>query len=160
MSNGIGLEDLQQGTKWWGGKGYGIGDKISGVVVSAERAQQRDFDTGTPMEWDNGDPRMETVIIVGDTGLVDPEMDNDTGERALHLRGGNFKVAEGTGLAGEVALREAMKKAGIRCEPGCKIQAVITGLAEPTGRGKNPAKLFTIKLEAPAKGISEADLFE
>lgn len=160
MSSGIGLEDLQQGTRWWGGKGYGIGDKISGVVVSAERAQQRDFDTGTPMEWDNGDPRMETVIIVGDTGLVDPEMDNDTGERALHLRGGNFKVAEGTGLAGEVALREAMKKAGIRCEPGCKIQAVITGLGEATGRGKNPPKLYTIKLDPPSQGISESDLFD
>ena len=50
MSNGIGLEDLSQGTRWWGGKGYGIGDKISGVVISAERAQQRDFDTGTPMK--------------------------------------------------------------------------------------------------------------
>ena len=113
MSNGIGLEDLSQGTKWWGGKECGVGDKISGIVVSAERAQQRDFDTGAAMEWDNGDPRMETVIIVGDTGLVDPEMHNDTGERALHLRGGNYKIAEGSGQAGEVALREAMKKAGI-----------------------------------------------
>jgi len=159
MSNGIGLEDLSQGTKWWGGRECGVGDKISGVVISAERAQQRDFDTGSPMEWDNGDPRMETVIIVGDTGLVDPEMDNDTGERALHLRGGNYKVAEGTGLAGEAALREGMKKAGIRCEPGAKITAVISGLAEVTGRGKNPAKLWQIRLEAPAKGISEEDLF-
>ena len=160
MGNGIGLEDLQQGCKWWGGKDCGVGDKISGIVISAERAQQRDFDTGAAMEWDNGDPRMETVIIVGETGLVDPEMDNDSGERALHLRGGNYKTAEGSGLAGEAALREAMKKAGIRCEPGVKIQAAITGLAEATGRGKNPAKLWTIKLEAPAKGISEADLFE
>lgn len=160
MSNGIGLEDLSQGTKWWGGKDCTVGDKISGVVISAERTQQRDFDTGALMEWDNGDPRMETVVIVGDTGLVDPEIDNDTGERALHLRGGNYKAKEGTGLSGEAALREAMKKAGIRCEPGVKIQAAITGLAEPTGRGKNPAKLWTMKLEPAEKGISADDLFD
>jgi hypothetical protein len=40
------------------------------------------------------------------------------------------------------------------------IQAVITGLGEATGRGKNPPKLWTIKLEAPAKGISEEELFD
>lgn len=160
MSNGIGLEDLSSGTKWWGGEGYGIGDKISGIVISAERAQQRDFDTGAPMEWENGDPRMESVIIVGETGLNDPDVENDTGERALHLRGGNYKVAEGTGVAGEVALKEAMKKAGIRVEPGVKIQAVITGMAEPTGRGRKAAKLWTIKLEPAVKGISEDELFD
>ena len=88
---GIGTEDLQSGVKWWGGKGIGVGDSISGIVVSAAKEQQRDFDSGDLLEWDNGDPRMESVIVVSDTGEVDPEADNDDGTRALHLRGGNYQ---------------------------------------------------------------------
>ena len=160
MSNGIGAEDLQSGVKWWGGKGCGIGDKISGIVVSAGKEQQRDFDTGSLLEWDNGDPRMESVVIVSDTGLKDPELENDDGTRALHLRGGNYDAAEGAGVSGEKALLEAIQKSGIRCEPGVKIQAAITGMAKPTGRGRNPAKLWTIKLEKAEPGIDADDLFD
>ena len=155
---GIGAADLQCGVKWWGGKGIGVGDKISGLVVSASKEQQRDFDSGALLEWDNGDPRMESVAIV-ETDLRDPELENDDGKRALHLRGGNYEIAEGSGLAGQKALLEAISKAGVRCEPGVKIHAAITGIAKPTGRGRNPAKLWTIKLEKAAPGIDADDLF-
>jgi hypothetical protein len=155
--SGIGAEDLRSGTKWWGGKGCEVGDKITGIVVSASREQQTDFDSGDPLHWDNGDPRMESVVIV-ETDLRDPEIENDDGTRALHLRGGNYKVAEGQGVAGEKALLEAINKYGIRCEPGVKITAAITGMAEPTGRGRNPAKLWTIKLEKAESGLGEDEL--
>ena len=157
---GIGQEDLQSGVKWWGGKGIGVGDQISGIVVSANKEQQRDFDSGDLLEWDNGDPRMESVIILSDTGEVDPEADNDDGTRALHLRGGNYEVDEGSGVAGEKALLEAINKSGIRCDEGVKLTAKITGMAKVTGRGRNAAKLWTIKMEKPAAGIGEADLFD
>ena len=155
---GIGAEDLQSGVKWWGGKGCEVGDKISGLVVSASKEQQRDFDTGALLEWDNGDPRMESVVIV-ETDLRDPELENDDGTRALHLRGGNYEVAEGSGVSGEKALLEAINKAGVRCEAGVKITAAISGMAKPTGRGRNPAKLWTIKLEKAAPGIDADDIF-
>lgn len=157
---GIGAEDLQSGIKWWGGKGIGVGDKITGIVVSASKEQQRDFDSGALLEWDNGDPRMEAVVVVSDTGLKDPELDNDDGTRALHLRGGNYEVAEGYGTSGEKALLEAINKSGVRCDAGVKITAEITGMAKPTGRGRNPAKLWTITLEEAPKGIGEEDLFD
>ena len=160
MSTGIGAEDLQSGVKWWGGKGIGVGDKISGIVVSAGKEQQRDFDSGALLEWDNGDPRMEAVVIISDTGLKDPEVDNDDGTRALHLRGGNYEVAEGEGTSGEKALLEAIQKSGVRCEAGVKIQAAITGMAKPTGRGRNPAKLWTMKLEKAEAGIGADELFD
>jgi hypothetical protein len=156
---GIGIEDLQGGTKWWGGKGCGVGAKISGIVVTAEQSQQQDFDTGVPMEWENGDARMESVIVLSDTGEVDPETDNDDGTRALHLRGGNYEVVEGSGTAGEAALKEAINKSGIRCDTGVKVTAVISGMGKATGRGKNPPKLWTIKLEKTQAGIGEEDLF-
>ena len=157
---GIGQEDLQSGVKWWGGRGIGVGDQISGIVVSANKEQQRDFDSGDLLEWDNGDPRMESVIVLSDTGEVDPEADNDDGTRALHLRGGNYEVDEGSGVAGEKALLEAINKSGIRCDEGVKLTAKITGMAKVTGRGRNAAKLWTIKMEKPAAGIGEADLFD
>ena len=156
---GIGAEDLSGGVKWWGGTGCGVGDVLKGIIVSASREQQTDFDTGAPLEWENGDPRMESVVIV-QTDLRDPEMDNDDGTRALHLRGGNYKAAEGEGQAGEKALKEAISKAGVRADAGVKIQAAITGLAEPTGRGRKPAKLWTIKLEPAEAGIDADDLFD
>jgi hypothetical protein len=157
---GIGSEDLQSGTKWWGGKGIGIGDSISGIVVSAGKEQQRDFDSGDLMEWDNGDPRMESVIVLSDTGEHDPELDNDDGTRSLHLRGGNYEVDEGSGVAGEKALLEAINKSGIRCDTGVKLTAKITGMAKITKRGANAAKLWTIKLEKAPAGIGEEDLFD
>ena len=157
---GIGAEDLQSGVKWWGGKGIGVGDSVSGIVVSASKEQQRDFDSGELMTWDNGDPRMEAVVIVSDTGLRDPELDNDDGTRALHLRGGNYETAEGSGTSGEKALLEAINKSGVRCDTGAKITATISGMAKPTGRGRNPAKLWTIKLEEAPAGIGEEDLYD
>ena len=157
--SGIGAEDLRKGTKWWGGEGVGVGDQLVGTVISAGIEQQRDFDSNAPLEWDNGDPRMESVVVV-QTDLRDPDSDDDNGERALHLRGGNYEAAEGTGLAGEKALLEAIKKSGLRCEKGVKITARITGMAKPTGRGRNPAKLWTIKLEEGAPGIEADDLFD
>ena len=157
--SGIGAEDLRSGTRWWGGKGVGVGDQISGLVISAGKEQQRDFDSGAAMEWDDGSPRLESVVVM-ETDLRDPESEDDDGKRALHLRGGNYEIAEGSGTAGEKALLEAIQKAGIRCEAGVKLTAKITGMAKPTGRGRNPAKLWTIKLEAAAPGIDAGDLFD
>jgi hypothetical protein len=156
---GIGAEDLQSGIRWWGGKGCGVGDSVTGIVVSAAKEQQRDFDTSALLEWDNGEPRMESVVVL-ETDLRDPEMEHDDGKRALHLRGGNYEVAEGTGVSGEKALLEAIQRSGMRCEAGVKITAKITGMAKVTGRGRNPAKLWTIEMERPASAIDEDDLYD
>ncbi len=156
---GIGAEDLRSGVKWWGGQGCDVGDSITGIVVSASKEQQRDFDSGALMEWDNGDPRMESVVIL-DTDLRDPEVENDDGKRALHLRGGNYEVAKGHGVSGEKALLEAINKSGIRCDTGVRLTAQITGLAKITKRGANAAKLWTITMEPPQQGIGEDDLFD
>jgi len=156
--SGIGAEDLQTGIKWWGGKGCGVGDSVTGIVVSAGKEQQRDFDTSALLEWDNGEPRMESVVVL-ETDLRDSEMDHDDGKRALHLRGGNYEVAEGAGVSGEKALLEAIQRSGLRCEAGVKLTAKITGMAKVTGRGRNPAKLWTIEMEKAASAIGEEDLF-
>jgi hypothetical protein len=157
--SGIGAEDLRSGTKWWGTTKEQMGAEVTGLIVSAEKAQQTDFDTGQGLEWENGDPRMESVIIM-ETDIRDPEVEDDGGTRALHLRGGNYEIDEGTGISGEKALLEAMQKSGLRCEAGVVIKAKITGMAKATGRGKKPAKLWTIRLEKAESSIDEGDLFD
>lgn len=157
--SGIGMEDLQSGTPWWGGEGCGIGDSIEGLIVRAGREQMRDFDTGALMEWDNGEPRLESVVVIA-SDLRRDDIVDDTGERALHLRGGKPEIAKGSGSIGETALKNAMRESGLRVEPGMYCKAEITGMAKPTGRGRNPSKLWTITLSKPEPGIDESELFD
>jgi len=157
--SGIDIGDLRTGVRWWGTSSEQLGAEVTGLIVSAEKAQQTDFDTGQGLQWDNGDDRMESVIVM-ETDIRDPEMDDDDGARSLHLRGGNYEVAEGSGTSGEKALLEAMQKSGLRCEAGVTIKAKISGMAKPTGRGKKPAKLWTIRLEKTESAIDEVDLFD
>ncbi len=165
MSDGIGMEDLQQGTPWWGGKGCEMGDKIAGLITYAGKEQQRDFDSGELMTWDNGDPRMELVVHLQTDVSKYPtaqrdDIEDDDGVRALHLRGGRYEVAKGTGKAGADALKDAIRSSGLRAKPDIWIEAEITGMAKATGRGKNPAKLWTITLSEPEPGIDAEDLFD
>ena len=65
-----------------------------------------------------------------------------------------------TALARCISVAATINKSGIRCDTGVKITAKITGMAKVTGRGRNAAKLWTIKLEKAPAGIGEADLFD
>jgi len=142
-----------------GGKAFpfeSIGDTVKGQISLIERRQQRSFDGGTPLTWDDGSPKMLTYVEI-ETDLN--EGDDDDGVRALYLKGGkNFEVAEGKGHSGEVALVEAAKKANIKSiEVGSTLTVQHSGLAKPTTRGYQPAKLYTMKLEAPKSSVSVDD---
>jgi hypothetical protein len=135
-----------------------VGDKVSGTIKLIERRQQTSFENSTPLTWDDGSPRMLTYIEL-DTDLRDD--DDDDGVRALYCKGGNFEAAEGSGASAERALVEAAKKAGMKnIDEGAKLQVVFTGRAKPTTRGYQPAKLFTMKLEAPKASVAVDDLFD
>jgi hypothetical protein len=53
------LNDLAGGSKSWTPE---VGDKISGTIVNVKRVQQTDFTDGTPLTWNDGSPRMQTVV--------------------------------------------------------------------------------------------------
>lgn len=157
MSEAFAVSDIAGGGKAWSPET--VGDRIEGEITLIERRQQRSFDGGTPLTWDDGSPRMLTYIEL-ETSLR--ESDDDDGVRALYLKGGkNFEPAEGKGHSGEVALVEAAKKAGMSTiEVGTKLTAVHSGVAKPTTRGYQGAKLYQMKLEAPkqAVGLDDFDL--
>lgn len=135
-----------------------IGDTCQGEITLIERRQQRGFDGGAPLVWDDGSPRMLTYVEV-QTDLHDDG--DDDGVRALYLKGGkNFEPAEGSGSSGEIALAEAAKAAGIgSIEEGSQIAVQFSGRAKATTRGYQPAKLFTAQLKAPVHAVAADDLF-
>lgn len=155
MSEGLAVGDIEAGGNAWSAKN--IGDRITGEIKLIERRQQRGFGEGAGLlTWDDGSPRMLTYIEI-ETDLR--ESDDDDGVRALYLKGGkNFEPAEGKGLSGELALVEAAKKAKMSTiEVGSVLTVVHTGVAKPTTRGYQGAKLYQMKLEAPKQSVSVDD---
>lgn len=144
-----------------GGKAFQfdeIGDKCVGEIKLIERRQQRSFDGGAPLTWDDGSPRLLTYIEIQTDLQEDGE---DDGVRALYCKGGaNFEAAEGKGTSAEVALVNAMKDAGTKTmDEGGTLAMVFTGRAKPTTRGYQPAKLFQAQYKPPTHSVAADDLF-
>lgn len=144
-----------------GGKSFQfdeIGDKCSGKITLIERRQQRAFDSGEPLTWDDGTPRMLTYIEVQTSERVD---EDDDGVRALYCKGGNYEIAEGQGLSAEQALVQAAKDAKVKTlDEGGDLDMVFSGRAKATVRGYQPAKLYVARYKAPTSSVDMGDLFE
>ena len=149
------LNDLDGGSKSWKPE---MGDKISGKIVSVKRVNQTDFTTGEPLTWSDGSPRLQTVVEV----QTDEANGDDDGVRTVWMKGGkSYEAAQGEGTSGEVALAEAAKDAGATSiDEGAKLTVVCSGIAKPTTRGYQPAKLYRMKYEAPVQSVATADLFD
>src|SRR5690349_10440372 len=63
-----------------------VGTRVGGrVVKDAQEIQQRDFDSGELLFWDDGKPRMQLVVTVA-TDEADPADPDDDGERAIYVK--------------------------------------------------------------------------
>ena len=156
--SGLDLNEIGSGSKAWSTDT--MGDAVKGRIRLAERRQQRGFDGGAPLTWDDGSPRMLTYIEL-ETDLRDPDSDDDDGVRALYAKGGNFEVAEGKGTSMERAIVDAVKKAGASSiDVGAILTVGYTGVAKRTNRAYQPAKLYTAKYEPPTKSVDIGDLFD
>jgi hypothetical protein len=154
MSFDIG--DLDGGSTSW--KPENIGDKISGTIISIKRVQQTDFTSGEPLEWNDGSPRMQTVVDLQTSETVNGD---DDGIRSLWLKGGkNYEAAEGKGRSGEVALAEAAKAANVTTiDEHATLEAIMSGRSKPTTRGYQPAKLYEMRYTPPVASVSADDLW-
>lgn len=149
------LNDLEGGSKSWSPE---VGDKIKGRIVGAKRVQQTSFTDNTPLTWADGSPRMQTVI---ELQTDERDSDDDDGIRSVWLKGGkNFEPQTGGGSSGEVALAEAVKAAGCNSvDEGADLAIECSGLAKPTTRGYQSAKLYRMQYKAPTQSIPTDDLF-
>ena len=122
-----------------------IGTTVKGTVIAAEVKQQTDMDTGQPLTWDNGDPRMQLIVTL-QTDERDPDLNDDDGTRRLFAKGNML-----------TAIKAAVKKANARLEPGGTLVVKYSGDGEQKKRGFNPPKLYEAAYKAGAPQQADVD---
>jgi len=117
-----------------------IGDAVVGFITrQPDVQQQRDFNTGQPKFWSDGNPMMQLRVVLM-TEQRDPEDPEDSGERAVYIRGNMQK-----------AVAQAVRQAGAKgLEAGGKLLIKYSGDGEATQRGFNPPKLYQARYRPPA----------
>lgn len=120
-----------------------FGTVIGGVITSDPRMQQqRDYTSGEPVVYQDGNPAMQMVITV-QTDLRDPAIDGDDGQRAFYVKGQMRQ-----------AIGEALRKANAR-KPERGGRLLVKYIEDkPTtlknGKPGNPQKIYAAKYEPPA----------
>jgi hypothetical protein len=136
----ISANDLLMGGGIASAKFPTIGTKVTGRIIrEPEARQQTDIQTGDPLTFANGDPRMQIVVQLA-TDERDASIDDDSGERALYIKGNMLN-----------AVREAVRKAGAKgLEVGGTLTVVYSGDGEAKTRGFNAPKLYTATYTPPS----------
>jgi hypothetical protein len=139
MSNGNDLLMGSGGHPW--AKWNQVGDAVEGECVAAPtQRQSRDFDTGDPAVWPNGDPKLELLVLL-QTEELDNDIAGDDGVRAVVLPVGTQRFR---------AVQRAVREAGARgIEPGGFLSVKYTGDQPHERRGFNPVKQFAATYKAP-----------
>ncbi|WP_432001197.1 hypothetical protein [Streptomyces sioyaensis] len=109
------------------------------IVDLPPLVQKRDFDTGDPLFWPDGRPKMLMQVNI-QTDQRDPSDPEDEGVRALYLE---FRKA--------AAVRDAVRASGAkRLEIGGTLSLTYTGDDHAAKRGKgNPPKNYSATYAAP-----------
>lgn len=122
-----------------------IGTTWKGEVLAKETQQQRDFTTGEPKFYDDGNPMLQVVITL-QTDQRDG--DDDDGQRKLYVRGQML-----------AAIKKAVLDAGAKTvEIGGTLAVQYTGDGEPPKRGMNPPKQYTAAYKPPVAAVAPGDL--
>ena len=113
-----------------------IGTLHVGTITHLEARQQRDFDKGEPLHWDDGSPRMELVITI----------DNGGEDGRLFIKGSMLG-----------ALRDEVRRQGLKKpEVGGKIAVKYSHDGENKNPKLSPPKMYVVAYEPPATVAVEA----
>lgn len=133
-----------------------VGDTVAGRIVSMEKRQQTDMQTGKPAVWDDGNPKMMLMVTL-QTELH--ESDEDDGMRSVYLRGGNHIAVQGKGTSSQVAVKDAVRRSGAeRIETGGTLTMQFSGIGKQANKGFNPPKLYVASYKAPSYAVEIDDL--
>lgn len=115
-----------------------VGETVGGPITTiGEARQQTDFNTGMPLTWDDGSPRMQLPVTV-QTTLRDASDPNDDGKRTFYVKGEMKK-----------AIGNALRAANAKMAVGGVLTISFIG-EEPT-KGF-PKKLYSATYVPPAPG--------
>jgi len=113
-----------------------IGTTHLGTITHLEARQQRDFDKGEPLTWDDGSPRMELVITI----------DNAGESMRLFVKGAMLS-----------ALRDEVRRAGQKKpEVGGKLAVKYSHDGESKNPKLNPPKMYQVAYEPPTAAAVES----
>lgn len=122
-----------------------VGTVRKGTVVNMETAQQTDYDTGAPLVWEDGKPKLQVIVTLA-TDERDPDIPGDDGERRLFIKGGMLS-----------AFRAALRAVGAKgLNPGDLIAVQYTGDGTPSRRGLNPPKQYACQVKPGAGPLAAA----
>lgn len=134
-----------------------MGDTVTGRIVEMKKQQQTDLDSGEPLFWKNGDPKMMLRITLATN---DQDSEDDEGLRSVYLRGGNPTAVKGKGTSSLVAVKDAVKKSG--SESGIEVGGTLTlqysGEGEKTNRAFNAPKLYVASYKPPSYAVDIDEL--
>jgi hypothetical protein len=113
---------------------------IGGEIVEEPRMQQqRDYESGEPLAYPDGNPMMQMVVIV----QAQSAAGDDDGRRAFYIKG-QLKQAVG----------EALRKAGVKVPQAGGVLQVKYVRDEPTtlrnGKRGNDKKIYAARYTPPA----------
>jgi hypothetical protein len=132
-----------------------VGFTVAGTITGFEMRQQTDYDTGEPLTWKDGKPRMQLLVHLqceptGETweGLANTrvEIEDDDGARTAYVKG-NLQKAFG----------RAIKEAKARLEIGAYVE-ITRGKDGPKPDPKKQAPhTFTVKYTPAAQNPKAVD---
>lgn len=123
-----------------------IGDSWTGTVVDFQKVQQTDYDTGVPVTWDDGTPKMMLHVDI-QTEHRDPEIVGDDGIRRLYVRGNML-----------TKFKSALRAAKTRMDRGIEVTVTFSANGEPPKKGMNPPKLYDVQFRPGPTGVDIDDL--
>jgi len=127
-----------------------VGAAVTGVICEPPTVQQqRDFTTGEPKAWDDGNPMLQLVVTL-QTDEFDAKIEDDDGRRRVYLKN-NMKRS----------VADAVRKSkGKELEVGARLTITYLGDGEATKRGMNPPKLYAADYEPKANVFLAEDRSE
>ncbi len=120
-----------------------VGDSFTGVITELETAQVRNYETGDPEFWEDGNPKLQIVVTLA-TEYGDGA--EDDGERKVYLFGQKLQAA-----------KAAMKEAGVtKLEKGFQFTIAFVGEKPSSNKKYNNVKLYGITI-VPSKSNPAVD---
>lgn len=128
-----------------------VGDTVTGTIVTTEVRQQTDIQTGQPLVWDNGDPRMQLVVALQTDQRDDPD---DDGIRMVYIKGSKARGSKSLHDAVRAAVEQAKTKG---LEAGGTLTVSFIGEEPSKTKGFNPRKLWQATYTPPDTAAAASD---
>jgi uncharacterized protein with beta-barrel porin domain len=115
-----------------------VGDAYTGTITALETAQVRNYESGEPEFWEDGNPKLQIVLTLA-TEYGDGA--EDDGDRKVYLFGQKLQAA-----------KAALKEAGLaKLEIGSTFTITYSGTKPSSNKKYNDVKLYSIAI---VKGTS------